>query len=405
MIASDSSYIPSSDILRKYADVLVNFALGGGTGIKRDEVVHLRISDIAMALGLELQNSVLRAGGNPMVRIVPTGYQRDYYELASKRQLKFAPNELLTAQANLWDHTVSILAEVDPFELRDVDPQKILTQRDAFQNYNRLLTQKETAGKFTWTLALWGTQAKAGLVGLSLQDYWQQIEQACFLHEDDPVAYWRNFTKEQKKMLRKLNSLEIDYLTVKGPDCDLKITLGKDRAWQGGSGRNIPSFEFFTSPDWRGCEGWVYFNQPLYRYGKLIEGAMLTLEKGQVVKSSAKTGADLLEAILSAKNADKLGEFSLTDRRHSRITHVMADTLFDENIGGPFGNMHIAVGKSYHDCYRGDASKITDKQWEKMGYNYSNEHTDIISTTDRTVVAHLSNGKTRLLYEGGEFQL
>ncbi|MBQ2600570.1 aminopeptidase [bacterium] len=33
----------------------------------------------------------------------------------------------------------------------------------------------------------------------------------------------------------------------------------------------MPSFEIFTSPDCRDINGRVRFNQPLYRYGNLIE--------------------------------------------------------------------------------------------------------------------------------------
>ena len=83
----------------------------------------------------------------------------------------------------------------------------------------------------------------------------------------------------------------------------------------------------------------------------------------------------------------------------------MAETLFDENIGGPFGNTHIAVGMAYKDCYKGDASKVKDKEWKEMGYNNSSVHTDIVSTTDRTVTATLTNGKKMVIYENGQFVL
>ena len=75
--------------------------------------------------------------------------------------------------------------------------------------------------------------------------------------------------------------------------------------------------------------------------------------------------------MLKSPNADKLGEFSLTDKRMSRITHVMAETLFDENISGPFGNTHIAIGRAYKDCFRGDARKMTAKDWANHGFNDS----------------------------------
>ena len=109
--------------------------------------------------------------------------------------------------------------------------------------------------------------------------------------------------------------------------------------------------------------------------------------------------------MVKTKNADKLGEFSLTDTRMSRITHIMAETLFDENIGGAFGNTHVAIGMAYKDCYKGQAAKLTEADWVKRGYNDSAEHTDMISTSDRTVTAILAGGKKMIIYRKGRFTL
>jgi aminopeptidase len=182
--------------------------------------------------------------------------------------------------------------------------------------------------------------------------------------------------------------------------------MGEKRKWLGGSGRNIPSFEIFTSPDWRGTEGWIKFNQPLYRYGSVVEGIQLNFEKGRVVKATAKKNQKLLREMLATdKGAAQIGEFSLTDKRLSRITKFMAETLFDENMGGKFGNTHIAVGKSYHDTYTGDTSKIDDKLARKLGFNESAIHTDMISTEDRTVIATLPDGKDVIIYKDGMFSV
>jgi len=181
--------------------------------------------------------------------------------------------------------------------------------------------------------------------------------------------------------------------------------MGEKRQWVGGSGRNIPSFEIFTSPDWRGTEGWIAFNQPLYRYGNLISGIRLEFSGGLVVKATAERNEDVLREMVATENADKVGEFSLTDRRFSRITKFMAETLYDENVGGPFGNTHIALGKSYHDCYAGNPADPDAAEWERLGFNESTVHTDIVSTTDRVVTATLRGGGKRVIYAGGEFQL
>lgn len=83
----------------------------------------------------------------------------------------------------------------------------------------------------------------------------------------------------------------------------------------------------------------------------------------------------------------------------------MAETLFDENISGPYGNTHIALGRSYQDSYTGNPAKVTKAQWAKWGFNDSVVHTDVISTTRRTVTAFLSNGTQKIIYRDGEFLL
>jgi aminopeptidase len=159
----------------------------------------------------------------------------------------------------------------------------------------------------------------------------------------------------------------------------------------------------FISPDWRGTSGHIEFNQPLYRYGNLIEGIKLDFREGRVVNFSASKNENVLKSMIATKNADKIGEFSLTDKRLSRIDKFMAETLFDENISGPWGNTHLALGSSYHDSYTGDPAKVTRFQWASMGYNNSVVHTDIISTTKRTVTAYLEDGSSQVIYKDGEF--
>jgi aminopeptidase len=107
--------------------------------------------------------------------------------------------------------------------------------------------------------------------------------------------------------------------------------------------------------------------------------------------------------MIATKNADKVGEFSLTDARFSRISKFMAETLYDENIGGQYGNTHIAVGASFHDCFAGDSSKIKKSEWAKRGFNDSSVHTDMVSTANRTVTATLVDGGEKVIYKNGKF--
>jgi aminopeptidase len=398
-------YQPPQEILEKYAQVLVNFALNSGEGIRPGEVAQCMVPDVAKPLAKELNIAILKAGGQPIIHLIPTGFDKDFYTYASDQQLTFFPRKYAREKVNLINHSISIIADPDPEELKEIDPSKIMKARNAKKTLRDWYNKKEIEGQFTWTIGLWGVEAKARTVGLSLEEYWQQIIQACFLDKADPIAEWRKIFDHQAKVKAAINALSIQWLKIKGPDIDMKIKIGPDRIWEGGSGRNIPSFEIFTSPDWRGTEGWVQFNQPVYRYGKKMSGIRLEFKKGIVTKAFAEEGNNLLQEMLKTKNADKLGEYSLTDKRMSRITHVMAETLFDENISGPFGNTHMAVGMSYRDCYRGDAKALKEKDWFSRGYNDSAEHTDIISTTDRTVTAILTDGSEKVIYADGMFTL
>jgi len=103
------------------------------------------------------------------------------------------------------------------------------------------------------------------------------------------------------------------------------------------------------------------------------------------------------------KGANKIGEFSLTDRRFSKIDRFMANTLFDENFGGKHGNCHIAIGASYSDTYDGDPSTLTKEEKERLGFNDSALHWDLVNTEKKRVTAHLADGRQITIYETGMF--
>ena len=105
------------------------------------------------------------------------------------------------------------------------------------------------------------------------------------------------------------------------------------------------------------------------------------------------------------KGANKVGEFSLTDKRFSKINKFMANTLFDENHGGNHGNCHLAVGSSYADTFAGNPAQLTKKKMIRLGFNDSALHWDLVNTEQKTVTAHLTSGKKVIIYENGKIQL
>ncbi|MEI8067653.1 MAG: aminopeptidase [Candidatus Shapirobacteria bacterium] len=399
------SYQPSSKILDNYADVLVNFALNSGNGVKKGEVVFLQVPESAKPLLISLQRAVLKAGAHAIIQYIPTGISRDFFDLANDEQIQFFPTYYTKGKVKQADHFLVILAETDLHELEGVDPKKIMDKSSASKPYKDWRDAKENKGKLTWTIGLYATQASAKEAGLTLYQAWQQVIKACYLDHSNPVEKWRQIKTKSESLIKKLNKLEITKVNIKAKDTDLDIGIGENRQWVGCSGRNIPSFEIFTSPDWRQTNGYISFDQPLYRHGNLIKNIKLTFKDGIVVDSKAGYGEKFLKQLIQVKNSDKIGEFSLTDKRFSKINKFMAETLYDENFGGAFGNTHIALGSSFKETYSKNMNKLTPKDWEDLGYNDSAVHTDIIATSDRTIKATLKNGKEIVLYKSGKFQI
>jgi aminopeptidase len=398
-------YQPSDAILKKYADVLIKFALNNYNGIKKGDVVYIQVPECAKPMLYHLRQSVLEAGGHAIINYIPDDFQKGFYDIASDEQLSFFPEKHMKGLVDQINHSVYIIAETNKKELEHVPSKKIMMRQKSFKPYMEWRDEKENAGKFTWTLAMYATPQMAAEVNMSLEEYWQEIIKACFLDEADPVAKWLEVTKFIEETKRKLDALQIESVRVQSARTDLVVKLGKGRRWLGGSGRNIPSFELFISPDWRGTQGHIQFTEPLYRYGNLITDAYLEFKDGVVTKATATNGEQMLKDMIATENADKIGEFSLTDARLSKITKFMGETLFDENVGGKYGNTHVAIGRAYKDSYPGDPSSLTEQEWDKLGYNNSIVHTDIVSTENRTVTATLKGGEQLVIYKDGKFTI
>lgn len=398
-------YTPSEEILDKYADVMVNFALNSGEGINKKETVYLAFEAEALPLAKKVYKKILEKEAYPMYDMLEEDFSKIRYDIAKKHQLEYFPKKYWKGLIDTIDHRIFLIADRDPMLLKDVDPKKIMQSKKKMKTIRKWMNEKEDAGEFTWSLCLYGTEGLAKEAELSIEEYWNQIKLACFLDQKDPIQKWKKVFEGMNKNLEALNNLDIETLHIEAKNTDLTIKMGEKRKWVGGSGRNIPSFEIFTSPDWRGTNGKIFFDLPLYRYGNIIEDIYLEFEDGKVTKAKAGKNEDLLKELVKQKDANKIGEFSLTDSNFSKISKFMATTLYDENYGGEWGNTHLALGSSYHDAYDGDPQKVSDEEWKEMGYNESQEHCDIMQKQNRKVTATLKGGKKMVIYEDGHFQV
>ena len=391
--------------LNRYADVLI-WALKTArkNPFKKQDTILLQYDPAALRLAEILYDKILDMEINPVQRMGHTvTMEQCFYRKADGKQLVFQP----PGDREIFQHIhgrIFLRAPDSLTHLKDVDPQKIGKVLVARKPLREILDKREEQGHYSWTLCTVPTEELATQARMTLSEYKEQIVTACYLDMDDPISKWQSILKEITAIKKWLNRLSVKYFHVESTNVDLTITPGEKRKWVGVSGHNIPSFELFLSPDWRGTEGVYYANLPSFRSGNYVEGIRIVFKKGKVISLTAETGeAFALKQIAMDGGACRVGEFSLTDRRFSRISRFMADTLFDENHGGEYGNCHIALGSSYSATYNGDLKALTKEIKKKMGFNDSALHWDIINTEDKTVTAHLTSGEKVVIYEGGKF--
>ncbi|MFH1885329.1 MAG: aminopeptidase [Pseudomonadota bacterium] len=391
---------------RRFADVLWWGLEKARTGkYRKGDVILVRFDLPALAVAEQLQARILARGMNPVLRMSQTpAMELTFYERADDRQLTFhAPGEKELFEA--VNGSIYLHAPESLTHLGHVDPARMGKAAISRKIFRDILDRREMTGEFGWTLGIVPTRELARQARTTLAAYSRQWAAACFLDDPEPVARWEEIFARAGGLKQWLNSMAVTKLKIESENVDLVVTPGQKRQWIGISGHNIPSFEVFLSPDHRGTEGTYYADQPSFRSGNYVAGVRLEFSRGRVVKATAVEGEDFLKKQIDMdRGAARVGEFSLTDKRFSRINRFMANTLFDENYGGKYGNCHLALGSSYADTFAGNQEDLDSREKKRLGFNDSALHWDLVNTEKKTVTAWLASGEKRVIYKDGLFQ-
>lgn len=393
------------DTLDSYAEVLL-WALRESRAVpfKNGELVLLRFDVAGVKLAEAVYAALMDAHLHPLPIAMPTSaMQAQHFGNSSFGQLTFAHpglDDLHRAAAGI----ITILAPDDLGLLSEVDPRTIAVGEKAEARDLAVLDRRRRAGLLGSTVCLYPTAALAEASGMELPEYAQRLARACLLFEPEPVNRWKRVKKELADIAKWLEAMKPEALHIEGEHVDLTLSPGAKRRFVGASGRNMPGFELYLAPDWRTVNGVYYADQPSIRWGRLVSGSRLEFHNGVAVGATAERGGTFLNGRLASDpGARRVGEFSLTDRRISRVERFMAHTLLDENLGGDTGNCHIALGGSSALSFAGPPQELTPEREEELGFNASSLHWDLVNTEQKRVSAILPGGGRRTVYENGQF--
>ena len=186
---------------------------------------------------------------------------------------------------------------------------------------------------------------------------------------------------------------------------DLTVELPSDVIWNSAAGEedsnmlvNIPSYEIFTSPNYKKTSGIVYSAKPLIYGGGKIDEFYIEFKEGKVINYDAKQGKEILKQIIeSDENSCYLGEVALVNNNSpiSNTNLVFGTTLFDENA-----SCHLALGDGFPDSLK-EGLTMTKDELLRKGINQSKNHVDfMIGTKDLEIEAETKDGIVQIFKDG-----
>ena len=140
----------------------------------------------------------------------------------------------------------------------------------------------------TWAQHLFGSDKKA------YDKLFTLIATLCLANEKNPAKAWDKLIADANTRVQKLNNLKIKSLHYTNSlGTDFTVGFTPDHLWSGvGQDSlcivNLPSYEVFTTPDYRRAKGVVYASKPLYYNNQEITGIYLKFARGKVVDYGLK---------------------------------------------------------------------------------------------------------------------
>ena len=323
--------------------------------------------------------------------------------------------------ASIWDEYVKkdaaflMLSTEFPGYFADIPSENMTAASLKTRTSKPLYKLKQLTNEISWCIAVIPNKiwAKEKFPDLSEDDayneYFKLMCHCTMVDRENPIEEWDKFLDRQRSLVRALNDLQITKMHYTNSlGTDLVIGLSPDALWQcaGYEGSdvivNMPTYEVFTSPDYRLTEGSVYASKPLMYGGALVDKFWVKFKDGKVIDYDAEVGKEILKGIIeSDEYSCFLGECALVDKNTAiaQTNFVYGETCLDENA-----SCHIALGDAFPECLKGAEDESIDERRER-GLNHSDNHVDfMIGTDDLNIVAETKNGEI-LIFKNGEFNL
>jgi aminopeptidase len=367
----------------RLATVLIQYS----AALRPGDRVLIEAETAAEPLVRALFERALQAGAHPHLALslagqdTYTGIDDAFLRLASDDQIDYPPPFLQTAYQE-FESRIRVHSSSNTRLLMRADTARMARRQRAVQSLLRTQMERGGRGEFRWVTTIFPTIGHAHDAEMSLTEFEDYVFGACHVEgEDDPVAHWQAVEKRQAHWAEAFAGH--DQVEIRGPDCDLRLSI-RDRTFISSCGtHNMPDGEIFTGPVEASVEGWARFAFPLVYKGREVEGVELTFQGGRVQSWKASKNQDFLESMLATDDGARyLGEFGIGT--NAALQQLTRNILLDEKIGG---TIHLALGAGYPDT---------------GSHNHSAIHWDMLVEMRRDSEIRVDG---ELVYQNGAFRI
>jgi aminopeptidase len=292
--------------------------------------VLVRATTLARPLVEAVIEEIARRGAQPLLQLS--------FETIGGPFAREAPIEVLREasplQLRIWDECDAMITISSP-ESAHEGAELSEERRRALEQRSAPLRRRTMAMDVPWVICEYPVEATAEEAGMSLAELEEFVFGAVLLDWDAEFAKMRRIADVFD---------EAAEVRVVGEGTDVTMSLAGRKGAVDDGRVNLPGGEVFYSPVEDSAEGEITFSEfPAVRFGNEVTGARLVFEGGRIVRASAESGEDFLNATLDTdEGARRLGELGIGC--NPGIQRFMKNVAYDEKIRG---TIHLAVGNSY----------------------------------------------------------
>lgn len=343
---------------KKNIDIYAEMIIKNGLNQKDNENVFINCSSETMYFAEIIKNKIENNYKNSGVMIMKYDMDSDFMKKYKNRDNFYSkyPDEIVIKITDFIKDRGSIINIYNPV-IKTISQKSSVLWNKINAVYSEKIGSKMFNSEIKWTTFSVATDewAKRLFKNDDTETAYNKLWDIIFRSNGMDEGY-EKFLKDKKHKIQKtcdfLNKSSFEYILIDSPGSYLEIKLPEGYLWKSSFQKvnqnesftaNFPSYEVFTTPDFRNINGVIKTTKPVIFNGEEIPSSRFIIENGEIKKFESKNKKLLGELFSIDKGSSRFGEIALVSCEDMPVNlKDFKNNLYNENISS-----HFAFGNAY----------------------------------------------------------